>query len=301
VTDTDGLVTVADYLRWIATRFAAEDLCYGHGTDNAWDESLALVCGSLGLPLDKLEYMLGSRLLEAERDALRRLTQQRIEQRVPVPYLVGEAWFAGFRFRITPGVLIPRSPIAELIRDEFMPWLTRPPGRILDLCSGSGCIGIACARQFGDALVTLAELESTALALARENVRLHGLGDRVRVVESDLFAALDDSLFDLIVTNPPYVDAEDLASMPPEYHHEPAAALSGGSDGLDLVRRILAGASAHLTPDGLLVVEVGNSSAALLRSFPNVPFAWPDFEYGGHGVFVVDRQGLRRQSQSSRD
>ena len=294
MTDTAGLLTVADHLRWIATRFAAEDLYYGHGTDNAWDESLALVCGYLGLPWDKLEYVLGSRLLEAERVTLCRLSEQRIAQRMPVPYLVGEAWFAGYRFSIAPGVLIPRSPIAELIRDEFLPWLTLPPERILDLCSGNGCIGIACAHQFGDALVTLAELEPAALALARENVRLHGLADRVRVVESDLFAALDESRFDLIVANPPYVDAEDLASMPPEYHHEPEAALSGGPDGLDLVRRILAEAAARLTPDGVLVVEVGNSSAALLRSFPNLPFAWPDFEHGGHGVFVVDRQGLRR-------
>jgi len=294
VTGTEGLVTVADHLRWIATRFAAEDLYYGHGTDNAWDESLALVCGYLGLPCDKLEYVLGSRLLEAERDALCRLTEQRIEQRVPVPYLVGEAWFAGHRFSIAPGVLIPRSPVAELIRDEFAPWLTRPPGRILDLCSGNGCIGIACARQFGDALVTLAELDPAALQLARENVRLHGLDDRIRVVESDLFAAIDDTPFDLIVANPPYVNAEDFASMPAEYRHEPAAALSGGPDGLDLVRRILAAAGTRLAPDGLLVVEVGNSSAALLQAFPNLPFAWPDFECGGHGVFVVDRQGLMR-------
>lgn len=292
MTDTAELVTVADHLRWITTRFAAEDLCYGHGTDNAWDESLALVCGYLGLPWDKLEYVLGARLLEAEREALHQLTDQRIEQRVPVPYLVGEAWFAGYRFSIARGVVIPRSPVAELIRDEFMPWLTRPPGRVLDLCSGAGCIGIACARQFGEALVTLAELDPAAVQLASENVRLHGLEDRVRVVESDLFAAIDDTPFDLIVANPPYVDAEDLASMPPEYHHEPVAGLSGGRDGLDLVRRILAEAGARLATDGLLVVEVGNSSAALLRAFPNLPFAWPDFEYGGHGVFVVDRRGL---------
>ena len=293
MTDADELVTVADYLRWIATRFAAAELHYGHGTDNAWDESLALVCGYLKLPWDKLEYVLGSRLLKAEGDALEELTAQRIEQRIPVPYLVGEAWFAGYRFNIAPGVLIPRSPVAELIRDEFTPWLMRPPGRILDLCSGNGCIGIACARQFGEALVTLAELDPSALELARENVRLHGLEDRVRVVESDLFSAIDERPFDLIVANPPYVDADDLASMPPEFRHEPVAALSGGPDGLDLVRRILAEAGARLASDGLLVVEVGNSSAALLQTFPNLPFAWPDFEYGGHGVFVVDRRGLQ--------
>ena len=293
MTDADELVTVADYLRWIATRFAAAELHYGHGTDNAWDESLALVCGYLKLPWDKLEYVLGSRLLKAERDALEGLTEQRIEQRIPVPYLVGEAWFAGYRFSIAPGVLIPRSPVAELIRDEFTPWLMRPPGRILDLCSGNGCIGIACARQFGEALVTLAELDPSALDLARENVRLHGLEDRIRVVESDLFSGIDERPFDLIVANPPYVDADDLASMPAEFHHEPVAALSGGPDGLDLVRRILAEAGTRLASDGLLVVEVGNSSAALLQAFPNLPFAWPDFEYGGHGVFVVDRRGLQ--------
>lgn len=290
--DGAELRTVADFLRWIATRFAAAELHFGHGTDNAWDEAVALVCGRLGLPWDRLEHVLHARLTATERTGLADLAERRIADRVPVPYLVGEAWFAGRRFLIEPGVLIPRSPIAELILDGFAPWLTGAPDRILDLCAGSGCIGIACAHEFADAEVILAELDPAAADLAGRNVALHGLEHRVLAVGSDLFDAVAAERFDLIVANPPYVDGDDLDVLPEEYRHEPMAALAGGADGLDVVRRILADAPAHLTPHGLLVVEVGNSRAVLERDFPRVPFVWPDFDCGGHGVLVIGRADL---------
>jgi len=288
----DELITVEDYLRFAASRFSSSDLFFGHGTDNAWDEALSLVCGYLGLPWDKLEWVLSGRLTTGERKDLASLIELRIRDRVPVPYLIGEAWFAGFRFLIEPGVLIPRSPIAELIDKGFEPWLSGEPARVLDLCTGSGCIGIACGLVFPEARVTLSDIDEAALNLASRNVAMHGVGDRVSVVQSDLFSAIPAGSFDLIVVNPPYVDADDLRSMPAEYRHEPMPALAAGADGLDLVRRILDGALAYLAPDGVLVVEVGNSAGALVEAFPTLPFVWPDFNYGGHGVFILDRSGL---------
>jgi ribosomal protein L3 glutamine methyltransferase len=288
----DELITVEDYLRFAATRFSASELFFGHGTDNAWDEALSLVCGYLGLPWDKLEWVLSGRLTTGERKDLARLIERRISERVPVPYLIGEAWFAGFRFLVEPGVLIPRSPIAELIDKGFEPWLSRDPVRVLDLGTGSGCIGIACALLFAEARVTLVDIDERALDLAARNVALHGVGDRVSLVRSDLFDEIPDGSFDLIVANPPYVDAEDLMAMPAEYQHEPVPALAAGADGLDLVRRILAGARDYLSADGVLVVEVGNSAGALVEAFPTMPFVWPDFSFGGHGVFILDKAGL---------
>ncbi len=289
---SDEFQSVADYLRWMATSLSHADIFYGHGTDNAWDEALALLCGRLGIGADKLEFVLSARLTATERRELVRLLERRIVHRVPVPYLVGEAWFVGRRYLAEPGVLIPRSPIAELIAAEFAPWLGRFPDRILDLCTGSGCIGIACAHAFPDAEVVLSDIDETALALAARNVALHGVGDRVAVVRADVFDGLEASLFDLIVTNPPYVNAYDLASIPAEYRHEPRIALEAGSDGLDVVRRILADAGRWLAADGLLVGEVGNSADDLLAAFPELPFVWPELQHGGHGVFVLEAAGL---------
>lgn len=288
----DELVTLADWIRYAATQFAAADLHYGHGTDNPWDEAVALLRGACRLPHDKLEFVLDARLTVRERRDVDRMIRTRIIDRTPIPYLTGEAYFAHRRYLIEPGVLIPRSPIAELIEVEFAPWLSGYPGRVLDLCTGSGCIGIACAHAFPDARVVLSDVDAHALAVARRNVDLHGVGDRVEVVESDLFEALDDTTFDLVVSNPPYVSAIDLAAMPTEYRHEPTRALAAGEDGLDVVRRILATAGAHLTEQGLLVVEVGASAAALCEAYPDVPFAWPHFDRGGDGVFVLERAGL---------
>jgi ribosomal protein L3 glutamine methyltransferase len=292
VSATGELTTLADVLRWAATRLGRADVYYGHGTDNAWDEAVALLCGRLSIPPDKLGFVLSARLLEDERRELVRLLERRIVHRVPLPYLVGEAWFAGRRYLIEPGVLIPRSPIAELIDARFAPWLAHTPQRILDLCTGCGCIGIACAHAFPDAEVVLADVNPAALELAHRNVALHGVADRVTAVKSDLFGGLSACRFDLIVTNPPYVDAAALAAMPREFQHEPRHALAAGEDGLDVVDRILADAGDWLSSDGVLVAEVGASAPALLEAHPELPFVWPDLERGGRGVFVLDAAAL---------
>jgi len=292
VNPAEEFATVADLLRWFATELARSDVFYGHGTDNPWDEALALLCGRLGLAPDKLQFVTSARLTTRERRELVRLLERRIVQRVPVPYLVGETWFCGQRYLVEPGVLIPRSPIAELIEGDFSPWLTHAPSRILDLGTGSGCIGIACAHAFPDAVVTLSDTDEAALALARRNVALHGVADRVEVVRADVFEGLAPARYDLIVTNPPYVNASDMAALPAEFRHEPRAALAAGDDGLDVVRRIVNEARQWLTDDGVLVAEVGSSADALIEQIPSIPFIWPDLVRGGHGVFVVDAARL---------
>jgi ribosomal protein L3 glutamine methyltransferase len=286
------LSTIADVLRWAATQLARADVYFGHGTDNAWDEAVALVCGRLAIPSDKLQFVINARLTRDECRQLTRLLERRIVHRVPMPYLVGEAWFAGRRYLIEPGVLIPRSPIAELIGAEFAPWLAQPPQRILDLGTGSGCIGIACAHAFSDARVVLSDVDAAALSLARRNVELHGVTDRVDVVRADIFDGLPAGRFDLIVTNPPYVNAADLAAMPPEFRHEPNTALAAGVDGLAVMNRILATARDWLSDDGLLVGEVGSGAAELERAHPRLPFAWPELAHGGAGVFVLGAAAL---------
>ena len=288
----DELESVADYLRWMATSLARADVYYGHGTDNPWDEALALLCGRLGIPADKVEFVLPARLTRTERAEFVRLLERRIVHRVPVPYLVGEAWFAGRRYLAEAGVLIPRSPIAEMIINEFAPWLSRSPERILDLGTGSGCIGIACAHVFPDAEVVLSDIDAAALELAKRNVALHEVGDRVAVIRADVFDGLPATTFDLIVTNPPYVDERDLATMPAEYRHEPRGALAAGADGLEIIGRILADVRSWLAHDGVFVGEVGASAASLAAAYPGLPFIWPDLHQGGHGVFVLEAAGL---------
>lgn len=287
------LETVRDYLRWIISRFNDAGLYYGHGTDNAQDEAWYLVCGALKLPFDLDGRLLDGRLTEAERQRLEHLVERRISERVPVAYLVGEAWFAGLPFNVDERVLVPRSPLAELIDVGFQPWLgDLEPEHILDLCTGSGCIGIACAFAFPEARVVLSDVSADALAVARSNIERHSLSDRVTALQSDVFAGLEGQCFDLIVSNPPYVDAEDLAGMPAEYHAEPALGLGSGDDGLEITRRILQQAAGHLNEGGLLVVEVGNSGRALDEAFPELPLTWVEFERGGHGVFVISKDDL---------
>lgn len=290
----DELVTLRDFVRWALTQFNQHRLYYGHGTDNAWDEALHLVLGSLHLPWDSDERLLDARLTHAERVLLAERIRLRCEQRQPLPYLLGESWFAGLPFKVDERVLIPRSPIAELILQGFEPWFSEgnPPMRILDLCTGSGCIGIACAYAFPTAEVVLSDLSTDALAVAGENIANHHLASRVQAVASNLFEGLQGETFDLIVSNPPYVDAQDLASMPEEYLQEPAMALAAGDDGLDLVRILLAQAARHLNAGGLLVVEVGNSQVHLEALLPDVPFLWVDFESDAGGVFVLTAEQL---------
>lgn len=289
----EDLHTVRDYLRYASSQFAASPVFFGHGTDNVWDEAVHLVMRSLHLPLEDNTLFLDARLTREERQLLLERIRRRIDERVPLAYLLGEAWFMGMPFHVDERVLVPRSPIGELIENGFQPWLgDKPVERILDLCTGSGCIGIGAAFVFEDASVDLSDISTDALAVAGSNIDLHELQGRVCTVQSDVFANISGQ-YDIIVSNPPYVDAEDLAGMPDEFHHEPALGLAAGDDGLDIAHRIIAGAVEHLTPGGLLVVEVGNSWVALDEAYPELPFTWLEFSNGGDGVFAITEQDLR--------
>lgn len=287
------LTRVRDYIRWAASRFEEQELCFGHGTDNALDEAAWLVLNALRLPPDLPPQYLDAVLVEDERRRVLELLRKRYLERIPVPYLVEQAWFAGLSFHVDERVLIPRSPIAELIETGFEPWIpAESVDRVLDLCTGSGCIAIASAFYLEQVQVDAADLSAEALEVARINVARHHLQDRVRVIQSDLFSALEGEVYDVIVSNPPYVDADEMAGLPLEYRHEPALGLSGGETGLDLVFRILAGARRHLSDQGILIVEVGNSEPALIEALPQVPFTWLEFERGGQGVFLLDAAQL---------
>lgn len=290
----EDLHTVRDYLRYASSQFAASRVFFGHGTDNVWDEAVHLVMRSLHLPLENNTLFLDARLTREERQLILERIRRRIDERVPIAYLLGEAWFMGMPFHVDERVLVPRSPIGELIENGFQPWLgDKPVERILDLCTGSGCIGIGAASVFEDASVDLSDISPEALAVAESNIEFHELRDRVRTVQSDVFANISGQ-YDIIVSNPPYVDAEDLTDMPQEFHHEPVLGLAAGNDGLDIAHRIIADAAEHLTPGGLLVVEVGNSWMALDEAYPDLPFTWMEFSNGGDGVFAITEQDLRQ-------
>lgn len=287
------LHTIRDLLRWAVSQFGRSGIYYGHGTDNALDEALELVLTTLKIPRGGEQLLLDARLTVEEKTLLLTTIDTRCRERIPLAYLTGEAMFAGLSFKVDERVLIPRSPIAELIEQGFEPWLSgQPVARVLDLCTGGGCIGIACAHYFDDAEVHLADLSADALQVAASNIERFELDYRVATRQSDLFEDLDGEVYDLIVSNPPYVDNEDLSSMPAEYQHEPSMALGSGEDGLELTRRILQQAGDHLSDNGLLVVEVGNSCIALEQAFPEVAFTWVEFERGGHGVFVFSKLEL---------
>ncbi|CAO1666032.1 MULTISPECIES: 50S ribosomal protein L3 N(5)-glutamine methyltransferase [Halomonadaceae] len=293
------LFTLRDYLRWVSSEFYLAGLHYGHGTDSAWDEAVALCLGALHLPWNIDPGVLEARLLPVERQRIITLARERVTTRRPLPYLLGESFFAGHPFSVDERVLIPRSPIAELIEDGFAAWFPEePPASVLDLCTGSGCIGIATALYLPTCEVALADISQEALAVARQNITRHDVGDRVRAVESDVFSGLEGRRFDLIVSNPPYVDARDLATMPAEFRHEPSLALGAGSDGLDIVRRILREAREHLTDEGWLIVEVGNSDRHVEAAFPDVAFLWLEFERGGQGVFALSAAELDAHAAS---
>ncbi len=287
------LLTIIDFIRWGASRFNQAALTFGHGNDSAIDEATQLVLHALHLPPDMPPAYGQARLTTEERGDVLALFRRRIDERRPVAYLTGEGWFAGLSFSVDERVLVPRSPIAELILAGFEPWLGgREVQRVLDLCTGSGCIGIATAVHHPYWQVDVADISDGALELARHNASEHNVADRVRVRKSDLFRDLAGERYDLIVSNPPYVPAADVVSLPPEYQFEPALGLASGVDGLDLPLRILAAAPDHLREHGLLICEVGDSEAALCALLPQVPFAWVEFKVGQMGVFVLERAEL---------
>jgi len=287
------LRSLRDCVRWGVSRFREAGLCFGHGTDNPWDEALALALHAAHLDHDMDAAWLDCRLTAAERRAVCGLLMARVETRKPAAYLTGEAWFAGLRFHVDERVLVPRSPIAELIEARFEPWVPAGgPATVLDLCTGSGCIAVACAAWLPAAAVTAVDLSPDALEVARINVGAHGLEDRVELLRSDLYAALAGRRFDLIVSNPPYVPRARMAELPAEFRHEPAMALEAGPEGLDLVEGILAQAAEHLNPGGVLIVEVGEVEEAVKARWPELPFLWLQFERGGGGVFLLTAEQL---------
>lgn len=290
------LCTIRDFIRWGMSRMNEADIHCGHGMDNTLDEAVALVLHALHLPPDLSENFFQAALTPDERRTVLKLLERRVRERIPAAYLMQRAWFMGLPFYVDERVLIPRSPIAELIERQFMPWIAAPDevGHILDLCSGSGCIGIACAYAFPHAQIDLVDICEETLQVTRYNIEEHGLEQRVQALQSDLFTALQGRRYDLIVCNPPYVGAEELRNLPPEYAHEPVQALAAGETGLDAVLTILSQAADYLNPQGVLVLEVGSAWQEFNHLFPDVPFTWLEFERGGEGVFLLDAEALRK-------
>jgi ribosomal protein L3 glutamine methyltransferase len=287
--------TVRELIERSARRMRRARVHFGHGTDNAWDESAALIWHALRLPAHAGAGVYERRVRATEMDHAEALVGRRIAERLPAVYLTGRTWFAGLPFHVDSRVLVPRSPIAELIERRFEPWIE--PGRvrsILDIGTGSGCIAIACAKAFPRARVDATDISRDALDVARRNVRAHRLSRRLRLVESDHFSALARRQYDLIVSNPPYVGAREMARLPAEYRHEPRVALAAGREGLDSVRVILRESGRHLRAGGILVVEVGNTERAVRRAYPRLPFIWLEFARGGGGVFLLTAEQLRR-------
>ncbi len=290
-----NLVSIRDYVRWAATQFSAAGLYYGHGTDNAMDEAVELVLASLHLDHDLPVAYFSCRLTDSEANVIQEWVHHRIQDRVPLPYLTGRAWFAGMPFRVTPAVLVPRSPLAELIERGFQPWLDGDSlGRVLDLCTGSGCIAAAVAAYLPQVEVDAVDLSPEALAVARENLVRHELEDRVQLYEGDLYQPLPQGIrYDLILSNPPYVSEAEYAGLPKEYRQEPKLGLTASEEGLAIVVRLLRQAPDFLEEEGILICEVGNSAEALQTRYPEVPFVWLDFERGGEGVFLLSAAELR--------
>lgn len=291
------LVSIRDFIRFSVTCLRAADAHIGHGSEDPFAEATALVMQTLSLQWSADAEILDAKLLRSERQAIVDLLEKRVNERTPLGYLLNLAYFCNHPFYVDERVLIPRSPIAELIENGFEDYLSQEPQRILDLCTGSGCIAIALAYAFPDAIVDASDISLDALSVAAVNIEHHNMGENVSLLESDLFSKLPNQRYDLIVSNPPYVDAEDMADLPPEYQQEPELALAAGADGLDIVRKMLAQAADYLTENGLLVVEVGNSEWALAQEFSDVPFTWIEFERGGSGVFALTAEQCRDYQQ----
>lgn len=292
-------MNVLNCVEQLALRFEQADLFYGHGTDNPWDEAIYLVFTVLGVEFTEQSDEAADRALEtreitaAERQRINELAERRIHERMPMAYLLNKAWFAGLPFHVDPRVLVPRSPIAELILQQYQPLLSTAPARVLDLCTGSGCIGIATALAFPEAQVDLADISSDALAVAQQNIDMHAVQGRVRALQSDLFEALDGR-YDLIVSNPPYVSAQEVAELPAEYQQEPALGLLSDDEGLALPLEILRRAPDYLSEQGLLVLELGYSWELMAERYPDLPVMWLEFDSGGEGVLAISRDALIR-------
>lgn len=298
---TAELASIIDFIRYGASRFSAAGLTFGHSHDNPIDEATHLVLASLHLPPDIPPAYGAGRLTSEEREAVLTLIDRRVNERLPVAYLVGETWFAGLKFKSDRRALVPRSPIAELIESRFAPWLDdRHIERALDLCTGSGCIGIAMAEYNPEWKVDIVDISEDALSLARENIVFQHLEGRVNAIQSDLFAGVKGQRYSLIVSNPPYVTEDEYTALPGEYRHEPKLGLTSGEDGLDLCLRMLDEAADYLTDDGLLIVEVGESEHALAALLPEIPFIWIEFKVGAMGVFALERRDLVEHARAIR-
>lgn len=291
---TSQLHTIADYCRYGASLFNQAELFYGHGSDNAFSDAYTLVMYALSLPAEENASLMSCRLIESEKENVLALFTRRVEEKIPVAYITNIAYFAQLPFYVDERVLIPRSPFGELIEHQFFPYIAanKTPSRILDLCTGSGCIAIACASYFSDAEIDAVDLSIDALNVAQMNIENHGVIEQVIPIQSDVFSGVKGQTYDLIITNPPYVDQQDIDALPEEYLHEPEMGLGCGEDGLDIVRKILAEGNEHLNDGGLLFCEVGNSEVHVRALYPNVPFTWLIFERGGHGVFMLTKAQL---------
>ena len=292
MSDTKPLKTALDFIDYGHSLLQESEVYYGHGTDNAWDEIVSLVLATLEFPDDVPQMYLEQALNDYQCAQLKKNINLRISKRLPLAYITNQILFAGIEFYIDERALIPRSPMAELIEQHFAPWFTEPPKSILDLCTGGGCIALACAAYMPEAMVDGVDISTDALAIAEINRQHLELIDRVQFYESDLYSAIENKRYDLIVTNPPYVDAEDMAALPSEYHHEPELALASGHDGLDCTHHILKHAADYLNENGILILEVGNSAQALEAAYPDVTFTWLAFARGGDGVCLLDRAQL---------
>ena len=289
-----SLSTLRDVMRFAVSRFRQSDIFFGHGTDNAWDEAAYLLLHTLHLPIDRLEPFMDARLTAEERSECLNVIRQRIEERIPAAYITHEAWLGKYRFYVDQRVIVPRSHIAELLEDQLSPWIEDPwgIGRVLDLCTGSGCLAILAALAFPEAAVDAVDISADALAVARRNIADYALETRIRPLESDAFTAIDGECYDVIISNPPYVNAASMAALPMEYRQEPEIALASGENGLDFTRIILREAARHLTPDGLLIVEIGHNREALETAYPDIPFIWLETAAGGDFVFLLRREDL---------
>jgi ribosomal protein L3 glutamine methyltransferase len=292
--NTAELRTLRDWLRYAVSAFNEGELTFGHGSASAYDEAVYLLLHTLHLPLDTLEPFLDARLSSQEKSTLTTLLRRRVEQKIPAAYLTHEAWLGEFNFYVDERVIVPRSFIAELLRERLFPWVADAENTtaVLDLCTGSGCLAILAAHAFPNATIDAVDLSADALQVAQRNVEDYELTDRVQLIQSDLFNNLQGKQYDIIISNPPYVDADSVAALPAEYLHEPKLSLGSGTDGLDATREILKQAAKHLTPHGILIVEIGHNRDVLETAYPDLPFTWLDVSAGDEFVFLLHRNDL---------